>query len=593
MLEGFLARFPRDDIAPMARISLALVALGQADFGSADAQLKLTSGLPAGSARDLWTIARAKALRLHSDPEAALALLRPLVGKNVDPMGRWIFEEELTLAALSTHRDYEAISYMDAWLRASSDEDKTSTVERVTQIVAQLPKDVLVGAFEALRTQRSTFGYGIEIERILWGRLVEIATTSGDATLARLLLDSDPDAIVARAGEAHTALGELANSRRGLNVVAGRTVGLLLPSESPGLRDESADVLRGVMWALGLPRGARSAAARPKVGERNEPGPIACAPPEAAPDAGEPGPDDAIRLVTRDDTGSAARTELSLDELAGEGAAVVIAGLDGQTATRALRWGRSHALAVVVLASPDEPLEPSPFGFVLGEPRANVLDVLSRAVPALDLQPVTPIVDWSEMSLYPANGGRLWGLTVTPPVLCDVAAARAGDPRFPYSASDGGKAIAWLVSGSPSCATDAVAELTTERARGVVALTLEAAAVPHHAAGLRVVTAQAGVIPEVAPGDPREEEVQRFSATLGPVGWWTALGRDASAFARLAVRILPTNEVSDPSSVEARRASARDTLASARLRLWTSEASGWPEQHAMKRTVCALEAPAR
>lgn len=593
MLESFLARFPHDEVVPVAHVSLALVALGQGDLATAAPQLELTSRLPPGSTRDLWTIARAKQLRLRGDPEAALALLRPLVGKNVDPLGRSIFEEELTLAALSTRRDYEAISYMDAWLRASPEEDKAASIARVTQIVAQLPKDVLVGAFEALRSSRSKLGYGIDIDRILWARLVEIATSTGDASLARRLLDSDPDA-VGRAGEAQRALGELANSRRGLNIVDGRTVGLLLPTESPALRNESADVLRGAMWALGLPRGTRPpAASGAKTEQTSDSGPTPCGAPEQAPEVGEPGPDDAIRLITRDDAGSSARTELSLDELAGEGAAIVIAGLDGETAARALRWGKSHSVVVIALASPDEPVEPSAFGFVLGEPRANVLDALSRAVPALDMQPVTPIVGWGAMSMFPANGGTLSGLTVTAPVLCDIAAARAGDPRFPFKPSDSGKAIAWLVNGSPSCALDVVSELTMEHARGVVALTLESGAMPRHVTGLRVVTAQAGVIPEVPRGDPREEEMQRFSAALGPVGWWTALGRDASAFARAAIRNLPTDEVNDPSAVTARRTSARDALVAARVRLWTSEATGWPAHHTMKRTICALEVPAR
>jgi hypothetical protein len=459
-----------------------------------------------------------------------------------------------------------------------------------------------------MRARGSTLGSGVDIHRVLWERLVEIATTSGDAQLARTLLDSDPDA-VASAGAVRSALGELANSRRGLNVVDGRTVGLLLPAESPALRDEAADVLRGAMWALGLPAGARVVATPAKVASRDARAPSACGVVEPAPDAGEPGPEEGVHLVTLDDSGGTARTELSLDEIAGEGAALVIAGLDGQTATRALRWGATHSVPVVTLAAPDEPVEPSPFGFILGERRADVLDAFSRAVPALDTQPVTPIVGWSEMSTVPANGGSMFGMTLIPPILCDVAAARAGDPRFPLKPAEGNKAIAWLVSGSQRCANDVVSELSAQHARGVVALTLEAGAMPPHAESLRVVAAQAGIIPEVPRGDSRTDEVERFSYALGPLGWWTALGRDASVIARLAVRGLPTNMVSDPASVTARRASARDALSTVRTRLWTTEASGWSAQvqtdanangnasvnanasNAIRRSVCVLEVP--
>src|SRR5579884_2057858 len=155
MLERFVAQFPTDGLVPLARIALALVALDQGDVAAADAQMSLTEGLPAGTAHDLWTVARARRLRMRGEPEAALAMLRPLVGKGVDPLVRSVFEEELTLAALATHREYEAISYMDAWLRATPEEDKPRTVRKVVGFVDQLPEEVLVGALRAMRTQRA------------------------------------------------------------------------------------------------------------------------------------------------------------------------------------------------------------------------------------------------------------------------------------------------------------------------------------------------------------------------------------------------------------------------------------------------------
>ena len=277
---------------------------------------------------------------------------------------RAVFEEELTLTALATHRDYEAISYMDAWLRASTPEERPETIAQVTAAVARLSREVLVGSLQAMSTQRVTLGYGADIERILAERLVQIATTSGDAELARMLLEAEPQAFTT-AGDAGTALGELAASRRGLNVVEGRTLGLLLPTASPGLRDESADVLRGVLWALGLPRGSRTAPladggsptdvarSRRRGGtRRRRPASRRARRSSRRPTSTEPAPEDAVRFVTRDDAGSAARTEASLDELTGEGAAIVIAGLDGETAERALQWGEEHGVPVITLVPP-------------------------------------------------------------------------------------------------------------------------------------------------------------------------------------------------------------------------------------------------
>ena len=594
MLEHFLARFPRDGRVPFVRVALALVAMSGGDDATADAQLALTLDTPLGSTHDLWTIASARRLRLHDRPGGALALLRPLVGKNVDPTVRGVFEDELVLAALAMHsdsEDYEAISYMDAWLRSSAEDEKAIALRRVTELVDRLPKEVLVGALQAMRVQRATFGYGLDIERILAARLVHIATTSDDADLARILLDTEPNAI-SSAGDAGAHLGELATSRRGLNVVQGRTVGLLLPTESPGLRDESADVLRGVMWALGMPRGVRSSShPTPDAGAGESFDP--CAPLEPASDLDEPRPEDGLRLVTRDDAGSADRTEVSLDELAGDGAAVIVAGLDGETAARAVQWGDQHAVAVIVLVPPEPIAAARPggaFSFVLGEPRANVLAALARSAPPLLGARVVPIPDASEVASYAPQGGPALGLFFGTPVSCDVPAARAGEPRFPLATWDAEKTHAWLVSGSPDCATDLVGELSASRGRGLVALTLEAAGHPEHAATLRVVTARAGVVPEAGASDPRRGEVQRFSGALGRTGWWAALGRDAAVLARTALTKLPLDTVSEAAPVAARRVAARDDLGAAHARLWTTETATWSPDRMMKRTICTSEA---
>jgi hypothetical protein len=598
VLEGqvnaFLIRFPDDGLAPLAHVYLALLALEENDMAKADRELTLTKDVPPGTAHDMWTVAAARRLRMNGDPEGALGLLRPLVGKTVDPVMRAVFEQELALAAFDTHRDYEAISYMDVWLRAASEEEKDLVRKRVASLVERLPRETLVGALQAMRTQRESYGYGIEIERILAQRLVQIATTSGDAALARMLLDADAGAIVV-AGEAGVELGELATSARGLNRVAGHTVGLLLPTESPALRDESADVLRGVMWALGLPRGVRDAVPT-AAGARTDAGAAQlrqpCAPLESAPALDDPTGDAALRLVTRDDAGSIDRTEVSLDELAGEGAAIIVAGLDPQTAGRALRWGEDHAVPVVVLVPPDDAPGTSAFSFVLGQSRSSVVDALVRAAPPLASGGVAPVVDASEVASFPPQGGRVGALTLLPPVSCDIPPARAGDPRFPVSQWEHDGTHAWLVSGGADCTRDLVRELSATHAHGVVGLTLEGASLPAHPSSLRVLTASAGAVPVAAFGDARDEYLRAFSARLGTATWWTALGRDAATLARVAMKPLPTDTVAEAQAVAARRAQTRDALAAARAPLWSTEAAGWASSHVMPRTVCAIDVPA-
>lgn len=589
MIEHFLIDYPKDGLVPLASVSLALVAMTAGDFTHADAELARTKNLPPGSARDLWTTARARELRLRGDAEGALALLAPLVGKNVDPLGRLIFEEELTLSALATGRDYEAISYLDAWLRASAEEDRAHVLARVSEIVEHLSVEVLVGALRVMRAQRASLGYGTDIERILSDRLVREATTSGNAELALMLLDPGAAGIPIT-GDAGLALGQVATTRRGLNVVAGRTIGLLLPTGA-SLRDESADALRGVTWALGIPSGVRTLPA--SSGPPDEaPGPRtpACGTPEPAPEASEPEASDSVHLVTRNDTGETDSTEIGLDELAGEGAAIVIAGLDGSSTDRASRWAEHHHVPIVVLAA-GKPSDGSSFAFSLGAPRADVVRVLAQSAPGLATGAVAPIIDASEVDGYPASIGAT-GLRLVAPIACDAPSGREDEPRFPLHPWELGAVHEWLVSGAARCASDLVVELGASRAHGTVALTLEAARILPRVPGLRIVTAQAGCVPTSSHDDPRAPEIRRFSEALGPLTWWAALGRDAATLARAAVLALPTNLAAASEAVTERRALARDRLAEARARLWSTEASGWGEARTIKRTVCALDASA-
>jgi hypothetical protein len=443
-----------------------------------------------------------------------------------------------------------------------------------------------------MRERPAEAGYGAEIERVIAERLAGIAIANGDAELARSLLDPSAGAVVI-GGDAGIALGELATSRRGLTAVEGRTIGLLLPTESPDLRDEAAAVLRGVLWALGLPRGIRgilpqstAPAAPPPVGKDCPQG----FDPDPSLALADPTPDEALRLVTRDDAGRADTTEPSLDELEGQGAAVILAALDGSTADRAVRWSEAHKVPVIVLAPPTAQ-RAGASSFVLGEPRGEVIAALAAQAPALAKSPVAPVVDSSELALYPAQGGPLGPITLLPPVSCDTPALRAGEPRFPLAEWDRRGARGWLVTGA--CAGDVLAELGAHGRGGTVALTLEAASDLAPPAGLHVIVASAGVVP-IVHGEALDDELRRFiSAFGGRLDWWTALGRDAATLARLAVRKLPADTASDAKLAADRRGLAAGELASARTRLWTSSEPGMNAEHAIARRYCVVDLSAR
>ena len=113
----FIRRFPTDGSVPLAKVYLAFALIEAGDLVNADGTLSSLDELRPGATRDLAMVAKARSLRLHGAPQSALDNLRPLVGKVVDEGDREVFLEELALSAIAAHDDYEALAYLDAWLR--------------------------------------------------------------------------------------------------------------------------------------------------------------------------------------------------------------------------------------------------------------------------------------------------------------------------------------------------------------------------------------------------------------------------------------------------------------------------------------------
>ena len=573
LIEGFLGRYPRDGRAPMVRAYMTFLWMDEDNWVPAEALLLGLEGTPPGTTGDLVTVARARWYRHKKKPEAALELLRPLVGKIVDDTVRELFLEEITRDALESRRDYEVIAYMDAWLRGVSEDDREEVRARVVLALGQLPDSVLEATYRAMRKSHVTsggnvLGYGGEIQRLVGERLAETAITRGDPTLARWLLDTDagPSFI---GGDAGVVLGEIATSRRGLVSVAGRTIGLLLPTGSPDLRDEAAEVARGVSWALELPR------VNPAAG-------------------------DSVRLVTRDDGGDPKRTHLAMEELAGEGAAVIIGGLDPDSSDRVLRWGERHSMPVIVLAPPRSE-KPGALGFTLGEPIENEMSALADALAARGIAKAAVVASPAAQAYAAALSARV-GLTFVTPVSCEVETTRAGEPRFPVASWAKDSARGWIVAGTVECARDLLREVGASRRPGVVALTLEGSATAGTPGGrppsLDILSTTAGIIPlrqtpssspsvELAAADVRAY-MKQYAARPS---WWTALGRDAGKLARSAVAALPLDTVSEPQLVAERRVLVNVQLPRLKEHLWTTELDGFAGTHSLQRTINVVEIP--
>lgn len=545
-IERFIARHPDDGAAPLAKVYLAFALIDARQLVAADGVLATIAELSPGTTRDLATVARARSLRVHGAPQSALEQLRPLVGKVVDEADREAFLEEIALAALAAHDDYEALAYLDAWLRGVGEEDKDRVRSKIEQLLETLPRDVLEQTFRTMRARGTASGYGSDTQKLVGERLARIAVESDDAALARWLVDVSGVSAAKTGGAAGLELGELAASRRGLATVTGRTVGLLLPARE--LRDEAADVVRGASWALGLPR----TAAR----------------------------EDGVRLVTRDDGIDPAGTRAAMEELAGEGATVIVAGFDRASADRAVVWSEETGVPVVLLAAPSVANLPKKTAVVLGERTEREIVMLAEGLLRHGVRTAAFLADAPDDE----SAARALGdgaALLLPPVRCDVPLAEAGKARFPVGASWSAGARGWLISGPSSCARDLLRDLGADvRARimPAVALTLEAGVpLSEIPKGVTVLSASAGVVPVLAarPEEVRDDELRGFMDRFGVrPSYWTALGHDAGVLAKGALAPLPGDTTTDPNAVVQRRAIVQAGLVATRARLWTSDERG-------------------
>jgi hypothetical protein len=572
-LVAFVARFPNDGLTPLVRTYLAFALIDMGDLKEASVQLARLDGLPAGSTDDLAEIARAKLLRIRGQPGAAFERVRALVGKLVDPVSRAILNEEISLAAVEAKRDYEAIAYMDAWLRNASEEDHDTVKDEVTAAIAKEPDAVLQNALRAMRTGGAASGYGREIQRIVSERLGAVALARNDSDLARWLVSGETSA-APLLGTDEGALGELATTKRGLANVDGRTIGLVLPTGSTDLRDEAAAIMRGVAWALDLPRS-------------------------------DPSKGDRTKLATRDDGGDANRVEPTMSELAGEGAALIVAALDPVSAERAVKWGEANDVTVIALAvprapsgatdagAPDAGVAAPTWAFVAGQRRDAEIGALAEEFVSRAVVKIVPIVppSGSEAILGLARGS----VELQPPVACDTAAAQSGEAHFPVDDWKSARVHAWLVDAPSECARDLLRGLGAASLDGTVALTLDAAGTTARAPNVKELAVRVGEVPVTAASADlvADPEVRAWFAREGaPPSWWSALGHDAAALARVAVATLPLDATTDPKEVGSRRLAARTALAAARAHLWTSDAQGFSPSHDLPRDVKVVELPA-
>jgi len=543
-LKWFVAAYPKDGLSELAKVYLGLIAVDRGDLPRARDVARGIAAGKSGTTRDLVELLDGAILLRQNATTQALERFMALIGKLIDPYARMLLDEYIVLAAIGSRRWYEAVAYMDLWLREAPDDSATAARAQVRKDLEAIPGEALELMLQAMRAEAGRAGYGIEIRKAVVARLASIALEQQDTKLARRLVESPGTS--QSLGDAAEGLEELASSG-GAAAVDGRTIGLLVSSGAGELGGRAAEVVAGVVDAL------RSMA---------------------------DGASEHVRLTTRDDR-ETKRTELALLALAAQGASILIAGLDPPQAEVAASFAERTHTPVILLSALPGGRNPSPPAFVLGEASDRAALALIEALVAHGARSVAPVGG----SPPQAGAGRL---TLLAPAPCPAAPNQTG--VLPVDAWRAAKVDHLLLLGDTACASEVLAAVANQKLGNVrAAIGLEAADIAAEPSRVSLLLATAGIFP-LKRGD-QSGPLSGFKKRQGrPPSFWAALGHDAAVLAQAAAKTLPLDRIEEASEVEARHQLATDALASVKVDLWSTAARGFAGRSTIARDIVVVEA---
>ncbi|MCE7894475.1 MAG: hypothetical protein DYH12_33035 [Sorangiineae bacterium PRO1] len=533
---SFLDAHSRDRRARTARVYLAWLYVQRGRVAEARALVQEIRQGPGGTVRDFAAVAEAAILLREGKPDQALSVLTPLEGKIIDPDERFLFGEQRVVAALGARRPGLAVRAMRDWLAETAPEERDAVRGRIIELSAQIAAEPLFRSLTELLAEEGSANVNPEKERarsflvpLVAERLAKLCVQHEDGALARRLLDTGLPLF--RRGELGQELVRIAASGSVLPRVAGRSLGLVLSIGSAEQRRRSAQVATGVSRALGLPA---SAADR-----------------------------EAVQLVTSEDDGSEHGVAHALAELAGEGAAILIAGIDEASAVAAAKYSANTGIPVLLLAP-----APARGGaeFVIAETPERESQALLEGATALSLDKRASV----------GRGG----------VPCDAAPSAAGQPRFPVLAWKKERVDGVLVTGDAVCAREVARETQESGRRVTLGLGLEAGEVfAELEPGQPRFALSAGAFPH-RPGTAAPESQKKLVVQSGHApSWYTTLGHDAAVLARQALSELPLERADDARVVAELHRRAKERLAVAEGELWSSEHAGFAGKRVLPRTL--------
>ncbi|MEN9577646.1 MAG: hypothetical protein RJA70_655, partial [Pseudomonadota bacterium] len=533
---SFLQKYPRDELRRPANVYLAWILIQKGQLIEARELIEETRSGPSGTAQDFSVVAQAALHTSHGQSLESMKLLRPLQGKLIDPVERFLATEQLVHAAMASEFYAEALFYIVDWAHQAEERDRAAVRDAGESLLRRIPSRYLVeawlklepdetmGSADQLENERAPlrFAQRVWLFNAIGQRLAVVAMETQDVALAQRVLDHNPGV----AKEGADDLVRLATVGETTVKIEGSTVGLLLSTRSAAARRNSSDLAAGLAFAF--------QASERKPGAR------------------------ALSLVLAEE--GEADTEQAIRELSSAGAAVLVAGVDAFSAAASAR-NAARSRAPTLLAEPV--VEPNEFVFELGLSRSQQQSALLSGLIAAGL---------SDTRIQAISDAEC------------AAPESVGATRFPVSSWLKSQVQALILLGDPQCNLAAIDEARQRGFHPSFALGLEATSLIPNLKREPWVLLETGRFPPAAQATDTPAALLRFVAQRRrPPTWHEALGYDAGLLIQEALNTLPDITSSQVADVESFHARVRSALLAARSSaLWTSKSAGFDEQRVLQ-----------
>lgn len=533
-----------DGLESIARAYLAMSFLYAGVPVAAEATTRPLIDGPPGVANDLGTLVKGAAARKLGRPREAIELLRPLIGKLIDPFARPLLYEEITESFLDEGRWDDAIVYAEGWLRSATGSEKKETRLAVARVLKRIPEAVALRVLEGDTTAPPEAKHSNELVVILSNNIDE-----GNAAIAAL--DAGGDGAVGLLEDGAAAPAPPAPPTTIVLTAMPvrfdpRTIAVLVPSSAAGYAIASTAVVR-----------AAAAVATPGLSFQ----------------LGDAGPSDAPnsldalahRLAVLDTGGTPLGVARALDAAEREGAGVVIGGVTEADANALAATAQVRRIAAVLLRRPSKvpPLAPGErqTWIALG---GTLADDNKAALVAGNVE--AAIVDpWPEPGTNPPHDPLR--------ARCDAVPKVAGQTAFPIAEWRTRKIATVIILGDARCAKRVAEEILAAPNppyRPTLILAPSSLELAHVVLPLARTVIGVGILPA---GDNAPASLRAlWHDQSSPVGFFGGLGHDAAV---LAAAALPGDlaATTETAALQKARALTVTRLLAAKGQLWTTTAT--------------------